>query len=489
MQKKLILSTLGKIMIILGLSMLIPLAVSVIYRESLAFVFLVVAPLTGGVGFLLYYCFKTEDRMRPKDGFAVVTYGWLIASVFGALPYLFSGALPHFADAFFETMSGFTTTGSSVIDNIEILPKGLLLWRSLTQWLGGVGIIVLFVALLSTLGISGMQIFKAEMTGPIAEKIRPRASDSAKNIWLIYIALTLIQTILLALCGMDWFDAVNHALATTSTGGFSTKNSSLGYFDNALIEWITIIFMLLCGVNFSVHYQVLKQKSLAIFFKTKVTRIYLIIIAAATIFIVVDMLSETTNGLDETIRCAAFQVVSVITSTGFITDDYDQWPHLAMATIIFLMFIGGCAGSTSGGMKVDRWVILFGQARHELQRTLHPRMVTRLKVNDLPISDHVIINVAIFFFLYIFICIISTLFIASCGIDFFSAFTAVAASLGNVGPALGAFGPTESFAQAPVLAKYLFAFLMLLGRLEIFTVLVIVLPQFHFNRHEHRQKH
>lgn len=484
MQKKLVLSTLGKMVIMIGISMLAPLLVSFIYQEETLWVFLLCAPLTIATGFVLYWGFKDERRMRPKDGYAIVTFGWIIASLFGALPYMLCDALPNFIDAFFETISGFTTTGATVLDDIEALPYGLLLWRSLTQWLGGVGIVVLFVAILSTSGVSGMQIFKAEMPGPISEKIRPRISDTAKRIWLIYILLTIVQLFLLMICGLNFFDAINHALTTTATGGFSTYNKSLGHFNSSAVEWITIVFMFLSGINFSLYYYAYQQKSLQSFFKNRVVQFYLGITVVATALIVLDLVRERAYPLGEAIRYSTFHVISVMTTTGFMTTDYELWPNLAICTLLMLMFVGGCAGSTSGGVKVDRWLILLSQAYHELKRGLHPRMITRLKINRAPVDDDTIISVAMFFFLYILICLVCTVFVASFGIDFFSAFAAVAATFGNVGPALGLFGPSESFSSAPQILKILFSFLMLLGRLEIYTVLVLCIPSLRRNKRE-----
>ena len=426
---------------------------------------------------MLYAMFKTDGRLRAKDGFAIVTYGWLIASVFGMLPYMLSGALPNMIDAFLETMSGFTTTGATVFNEVEHLPHGILMWRSLTHWLGGMGIIVLFVAILSTLGTGGMQIVKAEMPGPMAEKIRPRISDSAKFLWIIYIVITLLNIMALMLCGFTLFDAINHAFSTVATGGFSTKTASMGYYHNAAAEWVTIFFMFFSGVNFSLYYYVVKNRSLRPLWRSKVFQWYLCIVLGATVLISLDLAVDGRSIL-QSVRAAAFHVVSLITTTGFITEDYSLWPSLATTILMGLLLVGACAGSTSGGIKVDRWMILCHQAVHELKKTLHPRLVTRLKVDTQPVSDNLIINVSCFFFLYIFIIAIATLIVAAFGFDTLSSFSVVATCLGNVGPGFGVFGPVESLAVAPPFLKLLFSFLMLLGRLELFTVLVVLIPSF-----------
>lgn len=477
MQKKLVISTLGKLIMILGFSMLIPLVTAMIYREPDLWVFALCMPITLVGGFLMYAMFRTDGRLRAKDGFAIVTYGWLIASLFGMLPYILSGALPSAIDAFLETMSGFTTTGATVFNEVEHLPHGILLWRSLTHWLGGMGIIVLFVAILSTLGTGGMQIVKAEMPGPMAEKIRPRISDSAKFLWIIYIVMTALNIAALMLCGFSLFDAINHAFSTVATGGFSTKTSSMGYYHNPAAEWVSIFFMFFAGVNFSLYYHIVKKKSLRSLWQSKVFQWYLWIVVGATALISIDLIAAGRPIL-QAIRTSAFHVVSLITTTGFITEDYSLWPSLAITILLGLLLVGACAGSTGGGIKVDRWMILFHQTIHELKKTLHPRLVTRLKVDTQPVSDNLIINVSCFFFLYILISAIATLVVSAFGFDTLSSFSVVVTCLGNVGPGLGVFGPTESLAVAPPFLKLLFSFLMLLGRLELFTVLVVLIPSF-----------
>lgn len=477
MQKKLVIATIGKLIVIVGACMIIPLLTALIYRENDWWVFGICMPFTCISGFLMYKLCQSDERLRAKDGFAIVTYGWIIASLFGMLPYLMSGVLPHIADAFLETMSGFTTTGATVFDDIDHLPHSILIWRSLTHWLGGMGIIVLFVAILSTLGTGNIQMMKAEMTGPIAEKIRPRISDSAKYLWLIYIGLTLTNIVALMLCGFPLFDAINHAFAIISTGGFSTKTDSFGYYQNDAAEWVCIFFMFISGANFAIHYHIIKNKSLRPLWHSKVFRWYLWIVVIASGLIT---LSLTIAGrpFGEAMRTAFFHVVSVITTTGFITEDFSLWPSLAIMALVSLFFVGGCAGSTGGGVKVDRWVILFHQTVHELKKTLHPRLVTRLKVDTQPVSDNLIINVSCFFFLYMFIIGICMLIVAAFGFDPISSFSVVASCLGNVGPGFGVFGPVESLSIAPPVLKLLFAFLMLLGRLELFTVLAVMTPSF-----------
>lgn len=477
MQKKLVISTLGKLIMILGFSMLIPLVTAMIYREPDLWVFALCMPITLVGGFLMYAMFRTDGRLRAKDGFAIVTYGWLIASVFGMLPYMLSGALPSAIDAFLETMSGFTTTGATVFMKWSICHMVFCVAQSdpLAGRHGDHSL--LFVPSCQHYWTGGMQIVKAEMPGPMAEKIRPRISDSAKFLWIIYIVMTMLNIAALMLCGFSLFDAITHAFSTVATGGFSTKTSSMGYYHNPAAEWVSIFFMFFAGVNFSLYYHIVKKRSLLSLWQSKVFQWYLWIVVGATALISINLVAAGRPIL-QAIRTSAFHVVSLITTTGFITEDYSLWPSLSITILLGLLLVGACAGSTGGGIKVDRWMILFHQTVHELKKTLHPRLVTRLKVDTQPVSDNLIINVSCFFFLYILISALATLVVSAFGFDTLSSFSVVVTCLGNVGPGLGVFGPTESLAVAPPFLKLLFSFLMLLGRLELFTVLVVLIPSF-----------
>ncbi|SMB94553.1 trk system potassium uptake protein TrkH [Desulfonispora thiosulfatigenes DSM 11270] len=478
MKLRLVFSTLGIIVIIIGLSMLLPLAWAIYYGSHDIYAFLISSTTALIVGFTLYKVFKTQDVFRYKEGFAVVSLAWIFATIFGSLPYLLSGTFDNFADAIFETMSGFTTTGATVISNIEILPHGILVWRSLTHWLGGMGIVVLFVALLSSIGTSGMQMFKAEAPGPVKEKLKPRISESAKMLWYIYVALTGANFLLLWIFGMSFFDAMCHAFSTVATGGFSNHNTSIGFYDSYAIHFISTLFMFLAGTNFTLYYLALHNNDYKIFWKSEEFRLYLTIILGAIIIIFGDLFIHNYGNPFKILDDASLQVVSIITTTGFVSADFDQWPGLSKSIIFTLLFIGGCAGSTSGGIKVWRILVLLKHTHLELKRAIHPRLISPLKIQEKIVPDEVLIKILQFFFIYMFIFIISTVIISSFGYELIDSMSSVIATLGNTGPGLNKFGPTQNFLHAPAAAKFLFSFLMLLGRLELYTVLVLFSPVF-----------
>lgn len=479
MKTKLVLSQVGKLLIIIGCAMLLPLAVALYDKDSDVSAFLIGFFITTSVGVLLYTCLKTKGILHIRDGFALVTFGWLAASVFGCIPYAISGYFPTVLDAFFETLSGFTATGITVIDDVESLPKSILLWRSLSQWLGGMGIVVLFVALLSNLGTGGMQLFKAELTGPVKEKIRPRISDTAKSLWLIYMILTIADILALWLCGMNFFDAVNHGMTTVATGGYSTKTANFGYFESPLIQWVTIVFMFLSGLSFATVYRAFAKKSISVISKNSEIHLYVAMVVFFSTLITGDLLFKDSAPLFETIRLALFNVVSLITTTGFIIYDFENWSYFVQTILLFLMFTGACAGSTSGGIKLERLLILLKQTKNELLRILHPRLVTSLKINNTVLPSRVVSNVSIYIFLYFVILMVSTVIATAFGLPFIEAFSTSASCIGNGGPSFGMFGPTESFANLPGALKVYDCILMLIGRLEIYTVLVVVLPLGH----------
>lgn len=479
MRLRLVFSTLGIILMIIGASMLLPLLWALYYGEADINAFAISSSLTLLVGFVLYKGLKTKEYFRYKEGYAIVSLSWIFASIFGSFPYLLSGTFDNFADAFFETMSGFTTTGASVLTNIEVLPHGVLFWRSLTHWLGGMGIVVLFVALLSSLGVGGMQMFKAESPGPVAEKIKPRISQTAKILWLTYVIFTIVEIILLWIFGMTLFDSMCHTFGTLATGGFSTKNLSIGYYDNSYaIQWIITIFMFLSGANFALYYMALHNKNIKYFWKNEEFRLYSYIVLGSTLIISIVLFMDNYNSIKDAITLAAFQVVSIITTTGYATCNFDKWPVLAKSIIFVLMFIGGCAGSTGGSIKVGRILVLLKQTQLELKRAIHPRVISPLKIQDKFVPENVVTNILQFFFIYIFIFMVSSIILSGFGLDLVSALTAVAATLGNVGPGLNLVGPAENFSFIPSLGKYILSFLMLLGRLELYTVLVIFSPVF-----------
>ncbi|MCD4747616.1 MAG: TrkH family potassium uptake protein, partial [Bacteroidales bacterium] len=399
-----------------------------------------------------------------------------ITSLFGALPFLLSGSITNYTDAFFETISGFTTTGATILTDIEVLPKGILFWRSLTHWIGGMGIIVLSIAILPILGIGGMQLFVAEVPGIVPDKLHPRITHTAKRLWMIYVFFTVIETVLLKLGGMNLFDALCHAFATMATGGFSTQNDSItGY--SPLIQYIIIIFMIIAGTNFTLHYFALHANIKKIW-KNEEFRFYIYFIFGMCIFIMFFIFFLSDIRFEEAFRNSLFQVVSIITTTGFITSDYLIWPGYLWFLIFILMFIGGSAGSTGGGIKVVRQLLLFKNSGLELKRLIHPQAIIPVRYNGKAVPQNIIFKVMAFFLFYMIIFALGTLVMALLGLDLKSAIGSSAATLGNIGPGIGSVGPVGNYADIPAFGKWFLSFLMLLGRLELFTVLILFSPAF-----------
>lgn len=480
-----IIRQLGKFLILIGLAMLLPLAVALVGSEEGISAFAFSVPITIGCGLIMMVIgARPKGPMNIHDGYLLVTLIWVFASIFGSLPYIFSGEMASVTDSFFETLSGFTATGITVIDNVEKMPRSLLLWRSMTQWLGGLGIIVLLVAIFSNMGTGGMQLAKAEITGPVKEKLRPRFSDSAQSLLIIYVILTVLDILALVICGMDVFDAVNFGLTTVSTGGYATKTASLGAFSQVSIQWVTIVFMFLSATSFSLLFRFTTTHDIHVLWDNGEWRLYVEIILIFSLVIGASLVKNQGYGLTDAFRTALFTVVSLTSTTGFILEDFEVWTPVVQLLLLFLLFCGGCAGSTSGGVKLERLLIVSRQARNELMYTLHPRMVTTLRINGNVIANRTIINVCFYILLYIFIVLLSTLAAAVCGLPLMEAFTTSLTCLGNGGPSLGAFGPTESFSALPTFLKYWDCALMLAGRLELYTVLVIILPMGYKHRQE-----
>ncbi len=477
MRINIILAALSRLLMIIGFAMLVPIIVSFYYDEPEVIKTLALSSaITLSFGIIIFHYFPLKDLgfIRPREGFAIVTFGWVIVTLFGSLPFQIAGTL-NFTDAVFETMSGFTTAGASILTDIEVLPKGILFWRSFTHWLGGMGIVVLYIALLSQMGVSAMQIFKAEAPGPVAEKVTPRIKDTAKILWFSYIILSCASIILLWLAGMNLFDSFIHTFGAIATGGFSNQNSSVAEY-SALLQGIIIVFMFLGGTNFALYYQAYKRKSLKVFWQNEEFRLYVAIILIASLLITGSLLLLTGTGVFDSIIDSFFQVISIITTTGFASVDYEQWPLFPKAIMFLLLFVGGSLGSTAGGIKIGRFLILFKLLILELKRFAHPRSILTLRVNGKETGDSVVYNTLLFFFVYIIIFAIGILVMSSFGLDLITATTAVAATLGVVGPGLGAVGPAENYAFIHPLAKHFLLFLMLVGRLELFTVLVLLLP-------------
>lgn len=469
---------LGAMLLYLSGTLLTALPFSLYYHDGAATSFLLSALTTASCGGVLFYFCRSRKELSLREGFAVVTFGWALFALFGALPYIYSGAIPSPLDAVFETMSGFTTTGSTILTNVEALPKSLLFWRALTHWLGGMGIIVFSLAILPMLGVGGMQLFKAEVPGPTADRLKPRIQDTAKLLWGVYLLLTAAETLLLILGGMSFFDALCHSFATLATGGFSTRNASVGAFNSAYIEWVVILFMFLAGVNFTLHLQALRGK-LGNFFGNEELRFYSwITLGAIGLIMFFNMTSGTYLDPIDNLRYSAFQVTAILTTTGFATADYEIWPVIAQYLLIVLMFIGGCAGSTGGGMKVVRVLLIFKHAQVQMFRLIHPRAVRLVKLGKRPVDNEVLAGVLGFFALYIGILIFAALLLAMTGMDLVSGAAAALACLSNIGPGLGSVGPVDNFAHVPALGKLVLIFCMLMGRLELLTVLVLIFPSF-----------
>lgn len=433
---------------------------------------------TSGVGLLMFVLsrIRTRPNIKRREGFLIVTLGWMVMALSGCLPYLLSGVLPNLADAYFESMSGYTTTGASVISDLRLVQKDILLWRSLTHWIGGMGIIVLAVAILPALGIGGMQLFAAESSGISNDKISPRISDTAKRLWGIYVGLTVLQIICMKVAGLGWFDSVCHSFGTVATGGFGNYNDSMMSFPVA-VQYITALFMLLGGTNFMILYFLLKGRWKKLWADDELTA-YLSIIAIFTIGVGGYLLKHSDYTWEASFRHALFQVISIVTTTGFATADYTHWGTAMSMVFFLLLFVGAMAGSTTGGMKVVRHVVLYKNAFAEIRRQLHPNAVIPVRLNGRSLSQDVIDQVISFTIFYIIWFALSTLVVAFTGPDFATCMSAVATCMDNAGPGIGQISPSYTFAPFTDTAKWIFSWNMMLGRLELFTVLVLLSPYF-----------
>tara|TARA_R110002049_G_scaffold215653_1_gene387178 strand:- start:155 stop:1645 length:1491 start_codon:yes stop_codon:yes gene_type:complete len=487
---KIIIHIMGLLLLCNGAFMGISAGVSAIYNDGATVEIAMAAFVTlvaGGMAMLFTRGHKKE--VKRKEGYLIVTFGWIVMSISGVLPYIFTGAIPDMTNAFFETISGYTTTGASILDDIEILPEGVLFWRSLTHWIGGMGIIVLAIAILPLLGIGGMQLFSAEAPGPSADKLHPRITDTAKRLWLIYFGYTVAETLLLKLAGMSLFDAVNHSLATLSTGGFSTKNASLAYWNNQpLIQYIVILFMFLAGSNFVLSYFAFKGKIQKMLHDEEFKFytgfiIFFTVIAALVVYFKADVSVSDYHPMvlgagESSFRHALFQIIAVITTTGFVTADFTSWTPFLTVFFFGLMFLGGCAGSTAGGIKVMRHLLIIKNGLLEFKRTLHINAIIPVRYNNKMVPEKIVYNIIAFLVLYMLLFILGALVLSFLGLDFISAIGGAATSLGNVGPGFGTLNPLTNFNSLPELGKWWCGFLMLAGRLELFTVLILLTPYF-----------
>ena len=477
MNRNLIIRTLGLVLLFEAGAMLPSLFISLYFGENDREAFLSTIALLAVPGFLLYLVRVKDTTVGYREGFAIATMAWLVTAAFGGIPFLLSGSLPTFYDAFFESMSGFTTTGASVFTDVEALPRGLLFWRSFTHFLGGMGTIVLILALIPSLKIAGMQLYKAEVPGPTKSKVLPRILQATRQLWKVYVIITAAEVILLALAGMPLFDSFIHTFGSVGTGGFSSKNASVGAYNSLAIEAIIIFFMVICGMNFALHYAALRGNFRSLL-QDPETRLYLGIIAASTLLISVNLTHSAGHSAGDAVRNSLFTVSAIITTTGFATADFDRWPDFSRYILLLLMFVGGCAGSTGGAIKNVRILILFKSASRQFLKLLHPQAVVPVRLGREVIPDEVVDNVQTFFYLYMLIFLGSTLYMTSLGLDLITAASSVAATLGNIGPGLGMVGPMTNYAALPASGKVLLSFCMLIGRLEIYTVLVVFSTRF-----------
>lgn len=471
-----VLNVVGLLQVFVALSMGLSGLVSLVYLDGDTGGIFLAAALTLLLGLVTFRLTRFKGDISSREGFAIVTLAWTAAGVLGALPFLFTGTVRDFVPAAFESMSGFTTTGATVFTDIEALPHGILFWRSFTHWLGGMGIIVLAIAILPYLGVGGMQLFKAEVPGPTPERLRPRITQTAKLLWFVYVGLTVAEIVLLMLGGMDLFDASTHTFATLATGGFSTKNASIAAFDSRYIHYVFIVFMYLAGVNFALHFRAVSGH--LDYFKDREWRFFTLLLLSAGVALLALNLAGgsypfTPSGVEHALRDGLFQATSIGTTTGFVTADYELWVPASQMLIFILFFTGGMAGSTGGSVKSVRVLLLLKQTGMEMRKHLHPRAVLVARVGRRVVREDVLANVLGFVILYALLFLAGALALALLGVDFLTALGASAATVGNIGPGLGGVGPTDHYGWMSEPALAIMAFLMLVGRLEIYTVLIL----------------
>ena len=466
----------GSLLFLLGTLLGICVVISGFYQEDDLQPFLIATILTISTGFILKYLGRNaNNNLSRRDSYFLVTSAWVIFSLFGMLPFLIGGFIPNVTDAFFETMSGFTTTGASILDDVERLPHGILYWRTQTQWIGGLGIVFFTIAILpSMVGSGSVKVFSAEATGPMRSKMHPRLSTMAKWIWSIYLGLTIACVLSYYLCGMDWFDSINYAMTTTATGGFATHNDSTAFFHSASIEYVSILYQFLAGINFAMLYMAIFKFKIGNLFKSSEFKLYIFIIVACTSFIMYLLITRNGYGLERAFRSSLFQVVSFMTTTGLFNDDAALWPHVTWVILACLMFIGACSGSTTGGFKCIRGVMVFKVLRNEFRKILHPNAVLPVKINGQAVSQQKLSTLLAFFAIFTIMVLISATIMIVAGIDNTNAITIALSCISNVGPTLGTqIGPEMSWAELPEHIKWTCSFLMLVGRLEIMSVLVL----------------
>ncbi len=475
MNYPIVIKTLGRIMFIMAVLLILPFFVSLFYGEEIAYVYLIPIIIILALSVPMQFFVKTKAKMHAKEGYVIVALSWILLSLFGCLPFILSGAIPSFVNAFFETVSGFTTTGSSILTNIEALPKSLLFWRSFTHWIGGMGVLVFVLAVLPGAQGTEMHLMRAEVPGPKVGKLVSKMQFSARLLYAIYLGLTVLEMICLLLAGQPFFDSAVNSFATAGTGGFSVLNTSIGGYNSPAVEYIISIFMLLFGVNFNLFYFILLRK-FSLCFKNEELRKYLLIAGGAIVLIMLNIY-HLYNDLEMTFRYTLFQVASIITTTGFGTADFNEWPRFSQTILLLLMFMGACAGSTGGGIKVSRVVILFKQAIKEVKHALNPRNIIAVKMEGKALTNSILGGVSVYFVVYMLLMGISILLLSLDGFDMTTTVTAVIACMNNIGPGLGAVGPTGNFSGFSDFGKILLSFGMLAGRLELFPMLLLFYPR------------
>ena len=477
MNYAMVLKNLGILLICESIAMVPSLMVAIGYKGNDIMSFVYTIALTGILGSLALLIKPKNNRLYARDGFAITAIGWILISFFGALPFVFSGSIPSLVDAFFEASSGFTTTGSSILRNVEILPHGILFWRSFTHWIGGMGVLVLTMAILPTIGTGSVQIMKAESPGPDPGKLVPKLRQTAKILYGIYIVITIVQIILLKVAGMSLYDAAIHAFGTVGTGGFGIKNLSVGAYNNVAVDIIITVFMFICGANFALYYQVLKGNIWGLF-KDEEFRLYSSIVLVSILLITFNVNGTVFKSFWESLRHAAFQVSSIITTTGYSTRDFNLWPGFSKTILLLLMFIGGCAGSTAGAIKNVRILLIFKIMKRDLMKIIHPRAVYTVKFNGKAVNEKTLSEILTYFCMYMFLYVLAVLVVSLDGFDMATTISSVAATLGNIGPGLGLVGPMGNFADLSVLSKIVLSFGMIIGRIEIYPILLLLIPTF-----------
>ncbi|MDD3706147.1 MAG: TrkH family potassium uptake protein [Clostridiaceae bacterium] len=477
MNFRVVLRVLGIILVCEALLMLPSLVVSVYYRGEDIAAFGSSILITALAGIPLTCIRASKNDIYARDGFAIVALGWILLSLFGSLPFVISGAIPSHINAFFEASSGFTTTGASILTQIEGLPKGILFWRSFTHWVGGMGVIVFTLAILPSIGAGSLQMMKAESPGPTPGKIVPKVAETAKILYSIYFAITILEIILLRIAGLPLFDSAIHTFGTVGTGGFSNMNSSVGSYNNLTVEIIVTIFTFICGANFTLYYQMLKG-DLCAPFKDEEFRFYLRTVIIAIILITINLYGNVFSSIWESLRHSSFQVVSIISTTGYVTSNFEEWGMFSKIILFMLMFVGGCAGSTGGAIKNIRFLLLFKVMKRELMQVIHPKAVYSIRFGGRAVNEKTISEVLGFFFMYIIVFITAVLIVSLDNLDWATTISSVAATIGNVGPGFGVVGAAGNYSTLSNLSKIVLSMCMIIGRLEIYPILLLGMPSF-----------